>query len=894
MRLQQENRKPHVGTIPGKYIAVFARLLIGLASFILLPTHALAVVENITPFEWAMPDRLLENSSIVDVPEYDPTAEMIPSGGWTVNFDACGVTSSTVASYEWFIDGVSVATVTNCQHTHQFPEEGSYHVSLTVTDDVGDSAALEETIAVQDWLIIAMGDSYGSGEGNPIRPITPQAHIDFSALRNLATNVWGNFQDAADQLPGMEEARAGAQQLRDDAQATRDQAAADLTVVQQDLQNILVIQDNVENDPAVIIARNNILSAQQWVITAQADYNAALADYNNCTFLNCATRLAILAAAATELEAAQANLVVAEGALWTARTAAVVFYSAIASIQNFDALTLAIDSATVAVNLAQNTYNTAQNVYQDAQAVLQQAIDAVASLTSVIDSLQTAWFEARLNALTQYLESMPVWTAVAPSWGTQEPSLTEVVTDLQPPGDALRCHRSMYSGQARAALALEKMDPHTSVTLVHLSCSGATITNGLTNAYGAQPLFPLNGLIWPDGGGLLDGQSIEEALPHLAALEDVPSQIISARNIISLDETVPPREIDAVVISIGGNDIEFAGMIESCISGEPCHIPGQLPPSSEFTDAQQQAVAQNCNPSDFINFLTGSNLQTDVFSFTDTCLSIYDYAATSVEPGGAALESFLLYTYGDGTFNDGTGGPDGETNLEEKFFNLDNALELNLPQLANKSERIYLTQYPNPTGNADGSSCGWDPTQPTTLGEELKNLPGVTQPEILWADTTVAAALRDETARVARDNHGWTFISDRGVDSDTIGTASRSHGYCADDHWVVRIPESLITQGDHLGAVHPNIPGHDNYAVAIYSQLIADLYPAGVDQPPRLPEDPNVSNNPNTGGGGGGGGSIGWPALLMLILVGIIYLVYIWMSAMGRKRTLNVTDANVR
>ena len=844
-----------------------------LASVVFLPTTAFAVVDNVTPFEWTMPDRLLMNPAITDVnvPQYDPAVEIIPADGWTVNFDACGVSTSTLTSYQWSVDGVVVATVTACEFSHQFPEEGSYHVALTVIDNVGDTAVIEETVTVQDWLIIAMGDSYGSGEGNPIIPVTSQAHIDFSVLRNLATNVWTDLQDAVAQLPGLEEAQAAAQQLRDDTQAIRNEALDDLNRIRAEHQHLFEINDNVENDPVVTAARNNVYAAQNSVTYWEGQVAAAQRAYSACTG-PCLLLLGELTAAQTALLTAQADLATAEAALFAARNAAILIYSTIATIQNFTDLANAIADANFLIDAANNVYNAANNAYINAQAALQQAIDAVASLTSVIDSLEQAWLEARFNALEQYLESMPTWTAVPPSWGMTEPSYKDVVMDFQIPGEAMRCHRSMYSGQARAALALEQMDPHTSVTFVHLSCSGAKITEGLINAYGAQSLFALNGLIWPDGGGLLEGQSIEEALPHLANLPEVPSQITAASDIISQNGTAPPREIDAVVISIGGNDISFAGMIESCMGGEPCHQDIEFTPSAEFTDAQREAVAQNCNPSDLINFLTGSNLQTEFFSFTDLCLSIYD---SQTSTSGAAAVTFQEKVI-DTTIKNIDGVDTEVTQFEDKFISLKVALEERLPQLATNSHRVYFTEYPNPTGTVGGAYCGWEPGQESTVGEEIKNLPGVTQPEIIWADSTVAAALRDETNRFVTER-GWKFISSRGIDGDTIGTASKSHGYCADDHWVVRIPESLITQADHLGAVHPNIAGHENYAVAIFEQLRADLYPNGANQPPRPPEEPTedtpVSNNPGPtpGGGGGGGGSIS-PLMLLLLVISTLVM----------------------
>src|SRR6478672_11439489 len=51
-----------------------------------------------------------------------------------------------------------------------------------------------------------------------------------------------------------------------------------------------------------------------------------------------------------------------------------------------------------------------------------------------------------------------------------------------------RCHRSLRSGAAQAARAVEQGDRHSDVTFVPLACSGATIDVGLLGAYdGVQP-----------------------------------------------------------------------------------------------------------------------------------------------------------------------------------------------------------------------------------------------------------------------------------------------------------------------------------------------------------------------------------------------------------------------
>jgi hypothetical protein len=46
-----------------------------------------------------------------------------------------------------------------------------------------------------------------------------------------------------------------------------------------------------------------------------------------------------------------------------------------------------------------------------------------------------------------------------------------------------RCHRSLQSGAAQAALAVERGDRHSVITFVPLGCSGATIHKGLLNEY---------------------------------------------------------------------------------------------------------------------------------------------------------------------------------------------------------------------------------------------------------------------------------------------------------------------------------------------------------------------------------------------------------------------------
>lgn len=99
-----------------------------------------------------------------------------------------------------------------------------------------------------------------------------------------------------------------------------------------------------------------------------------------------------------------------------------------------------------------------------------------------------------------------------------------------------RCHRSRHSQQVLAARRLEERDEQSSVTFVHLACSGARIDFGL---YGGYP-------------------GIEEETPDLRPQLD------------ELKTRARGREIDAVQMSVGVNDLSFGPLLGHCVAEEAC------------------------------------------------------------------------------------------------------------------------------------------------------------------------------------------------------------------------------------------------------------------------------------------------------------------------------------
>lgn len=108
------------------------------------------------------------------------------------------------------------------------------------------------------------------------------------------------------------------------------------------------------------------------------------------------------------------------------------------------------------------------------------------------------------------------------------------------------CHRSLYSYQTRAAIALAARDPHVAVTYLPLACTGATIAEGI-----------------------LGPQQASECIVGQRGVNcqgNVPPQLASLRNALNTARArYPQRQIDLILLSIGANDIGFSGLVADVI-----------------------------------------------------------------------------------------------------------------------------------------------------------------------------------------------------------------------------------------------------------------------------------------------------------------------------------------
>lgn len=412
----------------------------------------LAQADLVPAFDWLVPARF----RVPDLPDpgslsADATRYFdgpVTPATWRVDLDACA-TTGPAASFRWALNGVPVLTTAVCDGASlEVGAEGRHRVTLTVTDAGGAAASLTQEIRVEDWLVIGVGDSYGSGEGSPDEAVSA-AQIDALGTARAALAA---------------------------AEAAAAARLAAWVLARDDLDALLPLVNNA-------LAR---LSAWQAAVAARND----ACDNFPPTVVLCAEAQA----AATE---AAARLVVALTAL------------------GLDALFGSPTLAGVIANL---------------RASAQQAVSLALAALDAAEAAGAAAGETLAQALRE----------LGPRWQDR------------------RCHRSALSGQVLAARLLEEADPRTSVTFIHLACSGATVWKGLLGEYEGQE---------PPSGPKLPPQ-INEAV-RLAG----------------------GRPLDALVVSIGGNDVGFADVIEACVLQQKCF---ESPPTAD--PAAMAYIGEMCAP----------------------------------------------------------------------------------------------------------------------------------------------------------------------------------------------------------------------------------------------------------------------------------------------------------
>jgi hypothetical protein len=303
---------------------------------------------------------------------------------------------------------------------------------------------------------------------------------------------------------------------------------------------------------------------------------------------------------------------------------------------------------------------------------------------------------------------------------------------------SLQCDRSANSFEAQAARSLENQDEKTSVTFVHLACSGASIASGMLGPY----------------DGINPGPTL-------------PPQVEEMRRLAG------GREIDAVLVSIGVNDLGFGAMVKHCILLPACQNRG-------FPDVHDLSTL-------------GQVMSRRIAALP----GLYDRLSHELKAVGVPARNVFISEYFDST-RDSTGA----------FCN---------PLI--RIDAIVLRPY---------AGVVRDPLLGTLVAGATSVQLDFDQSEAQWAYESVLRPLNRQV-RAAASKHGWRLIG--GVER-----GFRDHGYCSDrgptDPWIVGMTESFERQHDHNGTLHANTRGNAFTASLAAKLLRRELYPGGVARRP--------------------------------------------------------------
>ena len=124
---------------------------------------------------WTMDSQLALDPAHGDEPDLPNTSAYAnPAGGYGLTLDASQSSGVLPTStFTWTITGPSghVTHLTGLQPALSL-REGKYKVKLQASGLAGttEPVTTSTTIQVKDVLIVSIGDSYASGEGNPVVP----------------------------------------------------------------------------------------------------------------------------------------------------------------------------------------------------------------------------------------------------------------------------------------------------------------------------------------------------------------------------------------------------------------------------------------------------------------------------------------------------------------------------------------------------------------------------------------------------------------------------------------------------------------------------------------------------------------------------------------------------
>lgn len=383
-----------------------------------------------------------------------------------------------------------------------------------------------------------------------------------------------------------------------------------------------------------------------------------------------------------------------------------------------------------------------------------------------------------------------------------------------PDWDETTCQRTRWSGFVRAAAQLEKLDSHSSVTLIDVACAGAQVSGNddiykpsMGGGFGGllTPKQPLNAVgNWPDGAST--PLSIPPQIDQINALRK-------------------GQQIDVNLLSIGGNDLGFGPIVTQCLElaqyDMSCFNGVPLPSASVLVNGNRPLWE---GVDEAAAALTQKYARTAACLGSGTCqtLKVGSNIFTDSTPLGVNGPNTIQAVYPN-LVNDSTGAFCNRSVNSIAFPNGQNRAQWDISMRApiKHSDADYLTNVAIAGQGGAKSITLWKGNTNTVTD---RFVPSETMD---FAILTPQAPSFLQQMMTNSGTYHWTLTFDPYLKSST-------GGMCADDTTRViypvltdkfgavginQNPANLPVVGDTLnrgGAVHPNDTGQQNYADSLF------------------------------------------------------------------------------
>ncbi len=504
---------------------------------------------------------------------------------------ASSYNSSSALSYSWYVNNAFLETNQSC-YLYTDLQEGNHLLSVVISNatDNQNLATISGTINLEQLIIAAMGDSFASGEGSPDRPINFESYEAYRAAIEDYQQAQHELQENLSKLLALEELSNGVGALSEDLTSKFENFnveayQADLvdsfgalveecSAVSQDLNSYVASCDEALRQS--ITAGGDFLTLAASVL---GEYGQA---FSNDVMNYFETEFADSEAFLGSLEQTQEDLVsLAANCLGTSLDS-VLDPSAAGdeSAESGRNRITVIGSLRCIRQLQPFARSIADSASEFGELSYQELLEFSDELSMVLNNVLGPNLELKAEELYESLAA--TYELVDSSrrrLANAATMIQEVVGGAEATWEDPVCHRSLRSSTVQFARRIQQENPHKAVSLVNVSCSGASIHKGLL-------------------------------APHRG----------KAPQVEQLKTALAGQKADMLLLSVGGNDIGFTQVLRTCALLPNCFelSEGYLQNTAE--EAAQDNLDNQCS----IILMDKFADATAINHFLNECLNYFD------------------------------------------------------------------------------------------------------------------------------------------------------------------------------------------------------------------------------------------------------------------------------